>query len=169
MFNCRSCMRRHVRTLLGDPILYQFGQRNTIIPEYTSRAIERSYSATSQTWDRGRKPWERRPKQNKSRPSSKTTGKVLHPGAIRKELTYLGDPLKLADHVFHLVRQNKFDEAELLVQTASKSFPCTVSWNHLMDWQLSQGKVNVAIKTYNEVCNSVLEALRDETRVLMAV
>jgi hypothetical protein len=151
MFNCRSCMRRHVRTLLGDPILYQFGQRNTIIPEYTSRAIERSYSATE------------------TRPSSKTTGNVLHPGAIRKELTYLGDPLKLADHVFHLVRQNRFDEAELLVQTASKSFPCTVSWNHLMDWQLSQGKVSVAIKTYNEVCNSVLEALPDEMRVLMVV
>jgi hypothetical protein len=162
MFSCRSCMRRHVCTLLGDPILYQFGQRNTIVPEYTSRAIERSYTATSQTW-------ERRPKQDKSRPSSKTTGKVLRPGAIRKELTYLGDPLKLADHVFHLVRQNRFDEAELLVQTASKSFPCTVSWNHLMDWQLSQGKVNVAIKTYNEVCNSVLEALPDEIRVLIVV
>jgi tetratricopeptide (TPR) repeat protein len=81
-------------------------------------------------------------------------------------LTYLGDPLKLADHVLHLLRQNRFDEAELLVQTASKRFPCTVSWNHLMDWQLSQGKVNTAIKTYNAVCSSFLEALPDEMRVL---
>lgn len=149
-------MRRHVRTLLEDPVLYQFAQKNTIVPKHTSRAIERSYS-TSQTWDRRRKL------------SSKTPGKVLDAGAIRKELTYLGDPLKLADHIFHLLRQDRFDEAELLVQTASKSFPCTVSWNHLMNWQLSQGKVNSAIKTYNAVCSSFLEVLPDEMRVLMVL
>jgi hypothetical protein len=162
-------MRRHLHTLLGDHILYQFGQRNTIVPKYALRATERNYSATSQIWDRGRKPVERRLRQNRFGPSSKTPGKLLDPAAIRKELIYLGDPLKLADHVFHLLKQDRFDEAELLVQTASKSFPCTVSWNHLVDWQLSHGKVNVAIKTYNEVCNLVLEALPNEMRVLMAV
>lgn len=160
MFSCHSCMRRHVRTLLGDPILHQFRRRNKIVPEYTSRAVERSYSSTSQTWEQD-------VKQNKSPPSSKTPGKVLNPGAIRKELTYLGDPLKLADHVFHLLRQDKFHEAELLVQTASKSLSCTVSWNHLMDWQLSQGKINTAIKTYNAVRGSSLEALPYEMRMLM--
>jgi hypothetical protein len=147
-------MRRHVYTLLSDPILYQFEQRAITFPNYASRATERSYSATSQTWDRNRKPWELHGVQTKSRPSSKTPGKVLRPADVQKELIYLGDPLKLANHVFNLLRQDKFDDAELLVQTASKSFPCTVSWNHLINWQLSQGKVNGAIKSYNEVCHS---------------
>jgi hypothetical protein len=149
-------MRRHVYSLLSDPILYQFEQRATTFPNYASRATKRSYSVTSQTWDRHRKPWELQGEQTKSRPSSKTPGKVLRPTDVQKELVYLGDPLKLANHVFNLLRQEKFDDAELLVWTASKSFPCTVSWNHLINWQLSQGKVNVAIKSYNEVCNSAL-------------
>jgi hypothetical protein len=149
-------MRRHVYTLLGDPILYQFEQRTTTFPKYASLATERSYSATSQTWNRRRKPWELHGGQTKSRPSSKPPGKVLRPADVQKELTYLGDPLKLANHVFNLLRQDKFDDAELLVRTASKSYPCTVSWNHLINWQLSQGKVNVAVKSYNEVCNSAL-------------
>ena len=28
----------------------------------------------------------------------------------------------------------------------------TCSWNHLVNFQVSQGKLNAAIKTYNEVC-----------------
>lgn len=150
-------MRRHGRTLLDDSIFYQFGQASTILPKHASRPIERSYSATARTWDQRRKPWEQRGEQNKSRPSSKTTERVLRPADIQKELTYLGDPLKLASHVLALLRQGKSDEVELLVRTASKSFPCTVSWNHLIDWQLSQGKVNVAVKTYNEVCDPIFE------------
>jgi hypothetical protein len=111
--------------------------------------------------DQSQKPRERVVKKG-SPQLSKTPGKILDPGAIRKELTYLGDPLKLADHVFQLLRQDRFDEAKLLVQAASKSLPCTVSWNHLMDWQLSRGKVNSAIKTYNAVCSPSLEAVPNE-------
>jgi pentatricopeptide repeat protein len=38
------------------------------------------------------------------------------------------------------------------VRAASKTIKCTVSWNHLIDWQLSKGKINGAIRIYNEVC-----------------
>jgi hypothetical protein len=149
-------MRRHVFTFLGDSILYQAEQRTTDFLKYASPANQRSYSATSQTWDRRRKPWEAHGKKKQLPPSAKTPHKLLRLGDVRKELDYLRDPLKLANHVLNLLRQDRFDEAELLVQTASKSFPCTVSWNHLIDWELSKGKVNVAIKTYNEVCKYAL-------------
>jgi hypothetical protein len=84
------------------------------------------------------------------RPSTKPR-KLPTASATQKELVWLGDPLKLANHVLRLLSDDKFEEAENLVRTASKSNQCTVSWNHLVNWQLSRGKVNAAVKTYNEV------------------
>lgn len=62
------------------------------------------------------------------------------------------DPLQLADFVRKTLRKDDFENAETLVRVASKDVQCTVSWNHLIDWQLSKGRMNAAIKTYNEVC-----------------
>ena len=70
---------------------------------------------------------------------------------IRKHLQYLKDPLKLADHVRRMLRADNFDETLEVVRAASKTVQCTVSWNHLIDWQLSKGRMNAAIKTFNEV------------------
>ena len=162
MFTCCSCMRRHVYALLGEPILYQSGQRPTFPPKYASRAIERSYSEITRTWDRRLKPWERRSSQNRSLPSSRAPRRSSRLIDVEKELSYLGDPLKLANQVCKLLVQDKFDDAELLVQTASKHHPCTVSWNHLINWQLSKGKVNDALKTYNEVCSQNSEGCLNE-------
>lgn len=104
------------------------------------------------------------------RPESKKTGdkehtdrdtrsgskKVVHKERSDREiathLTYLKDPLKLADFVRKTLRNDDFDFALEIVRAASKDVQCTVSWNHLVDWQLSRGKMNAAIQTYNEVC-----------------
>lgn len=64
---------------------------------------------------------------------------------------FLKDPLKLANDVRDTLRKDRFEEAQEVVRTASKDLQCVVSWNHLIDWQMSQGKVNGAVKTYNEV------------------
>ena len=70
---------------------------------------------------------------------------------IRQHLTYLSDPLKLTDFVRQTLRRDEFDFAEELVRSASKNTKCVVSWNHLVEWQLSKGKMNAALSTYNEV------------------
>lgn len=71
--------------------------------------------------------------------------------SLREELKYLRDPLKLAEYVDSLLRKNGFDKAAELVRMAGNSIPCTVSWNHLISYEMSQGRVNGAVKLYNEV------------------
>ncbi|KAH6715403.1 hypothetical protein BKA61DRAFT_604435 [Leptodontidium sp. MPI-SDFR-AT-0119] len=86
------------------------------------------------------------------RPPSKKEGQLARTESdIRHHLTYLSDPLKLADFVRQELRRDKFDFAQELVRTASKNTKCVVSWNHLVEWQLMKGKMNAAISTYNEM------------------
>ena len=84
-------------------------------------------------------------------PIHKQREKKTEDQVIKKQLSYLKDPLKLADHVRKTLREDDFDNTLALVRAASKNIQCVVSWNHLIDWQLSKGKMNAAIKTYNEV------------------
>lgn len=71
---------------------------------------------------------------------------------IDQHLVYLKDPLKLADFIRKTLRDGDFETAQRIVRAASKDVQCIVSWNHLVNWQVTQGKLNAAIKTYNEVC-----------------
>ncbi len=82
----------------------------------------------------------------KSLPETSISDKV-----ISKHLQYLNDPLKLSNFVRDKLRRDEFDLALTLVHAASKNNQCTVSWNHLVDWQMSKGRMNAAIKTYNDV------------------
>ena len=70
---------------------------------------------------------------------------------LEQELRYLRDPLKLAEHTVSLLRQDDHKKALELVRIASRRMACTVSWNHIIDYDMGQGKVSTAIKTYNEV------------------
>jgi pentatricopeptide repeat protein len=73
---------------------------------------------------------------------------------LRTELKYLADPLLLADRVRALLKAGDSTKALSLVRMASKGMQCSVSWNCILDHHLSQGKVNAALKTYNEVSRS---------------
>ena len=72
-----------------------------------------------------------------------------------KELLYLKDPLKLADHVRNTLKHGDEEKATSLVRLSSRSVKNVVSWNHLIDWQMGNGKTKVAIETYNEVFSSL--------------
>lgn len=71
---------------------------------------------------------------------------------MHRELEWLEDPAKLADHVRYTLRTEDENKARELVTTASKRMQCTVSWNHLIDYLMSKQKINEAVKTYNDVC-----------------
>ncbi|CAL3965858.1 unnamed protein product [Diplocarpon coronariae] len=87
------------------------------------------------------------------RPSSKKDVKVKTVDRqIQQHLKYLNDPLKLADFVRNTLRtSDNFDFIQELVRTASKNALHVVSWNHLVGYQMSKGKMNAAISTYNEM------------------
>ena len=70
---------------------------------------------------------------------------------LRLELRWLKDPMKLADHTVKLLRDDDFLKALELVRLASKDLECTVSWNHLIDYEMSKARVTEAVKLYNEV------------------
>jgi hypothetical protein len=79
----------------------------------------------------------------------------------KRELRYLQDPLELADFVKAELNKDKVDEMKQLVQMASHSMSCVVSWNHIIDYYLAKEKVNAALKVYNEVCMVESELWQD--------
>ena len=73
---------------------------------------------------------------------------------LQKELYWVRDPLKLANKVLSILKRDDaedYNKALALVRLASKNMTCTVSWNHLVDYNMSKGRVKRAIFTYNEV------------------
>ena len=70
---------------------------------------------------------------------------------LERELRWLKDPVKLADHTVNLLRKDHFQKAVEIVRLASKDSECTVSWNHLIDYEMSTAKVDNAFKLFNEV------------------
>ncbi|KAK5132793.1 hypothetical protein LTR08_008594 [Meristemomyces frigidus] len=71
--------------------------------------------------------------------------------ALSKELQYLPDPIKLAEHVRYTLRCNDADKALALVRLASKTRSCVVAWNHIVNWYMQRGYVNDALRIYNEM------------------
>ena len=71
--------------------------------------------------------------------------------SLETELLYLRDPLKLADNTVALLKEDQYEKALEVVKAASNRMSCVVSWNCLVDHELSGGKVHNALKLYNQV------------------
>ncbi|KAK3724142.1 hypothetical protein LTR37_001264 [Vermiconidia calcicola] len=71
--------------------------------------------------------------------------------AFKIELKYLTDTFKLAEHVQYTLRCEKPEKALDLCRLASKKQEVIVSWNHCIDWHIQRGKVDDAMKIYNEM------------------
>ncbi|KAL8995458.1 MAG: hypothetical protein Q9169_004799 [Polycauliona sp. 2 TL-2023] len=70
---------------------------------------------------------------------------------LDRELIYLQDPVKLAENTIALLREDDNQKALELTRRASKQLPCTVSWNHLVDYEMSKGRIKKAVTIYNEM------------------
>ncbi|KAF2633931.1 hypothetical protein BU25DRAFT_381799 [Macroventuria anomochaeta] len=69
----------------------------------------------------------------------------------KRELRYLQDPLDLAQFVQAELKKDKVVEMKQLVQMASHSMACVVSWNHIIDYYLAKSQVGSALKVYNDM------------------
>ena len=157
MLECSACIRRCIRTIFADvldshrPLQHS---RQRLLPQHPSRSVwtQRGY-ATEAT------PFDTRPTQTPPLPTpyvGRSNPPTKHETPINKksleeELRWLKDPLKLGANVVALLRQDEFQKALELVRLASKDIQCTVSWNHLVDYEMSKGRVTNASKIYNEV------------------
>lgn len=72
--------------------------------------------------------------------------------SLEIELSWLCDMLKLSDHTLKLLQKDDFHKAYELLKLASKKYDCTVSWNHLINYEMGKGRVASAISLFNDVC-----------------
>lgn len=79
---------------------------------------------------------------------------VFSKKSLEIELSWLWDMLKLSDHTLNLLQKDEFHKAYELLKLASKKYDCTISWNHLINYEMSKGRVASAINLFNDVCNS---------------
>ncbi|KAJ4292143.1 hypothetical protein N0V88_005771 [Collariella sp. IMI 366227] len=70
---------------------------------------------------------------------------------VRKQLELAHDPYHIAQHVRKALDRGSFDEALLLTRTASRKGKVEVSWNHLIDYQMKNARLNGAVKLFNEM------------------
>ena len=77
--------------------------------------------------------------------------KEPNPLNLETELKYLKDPLKLANHIEYILKHDKQPKAMALIRLSSRTLTNIVSWNHMIDWQMKNGKTKAALDTYNEV------------------
>lgn len=71
--------------------------------------------------------------------------------AVNKELEYADDPWKIGQLVESSLKKDRYEEALLMTQKASKDHQVVVSWNHLISYKLEKQELRAAIKLYNDV------------------
>ncbi|KAI9786193.1 MAG: hypothetical protein M1839_007603 [Geoglossum umbratile] len=84
-------------------------------------------------------------------PSNEVTASRRGNFVLRAELKHLSDPLALADRIRVLLSADDYAKAVSLLRMASKDMQCTVGWNYVLDALLREGRINSALKLYNEV------------------
>ncbi|KAL9065765.1 MAG: hypothetical protein Q9157_007363 [Trypethelium eluteriae] len=178
MLDCPACIERCFRAVVGRPHLFPASSRQ--VSPYTLRWVNQSRSRPYSTAvERSRKlgfltssEEARRAAKERRYPQKAENAKILaykhraheskHDAPatlsqadqeqLRLELAYLKDPLKLSDRVWDLLHQDNVEKAMVLARMASsKNMQCVVSWNHIIDWMMSRGKANAAMKAYNEM------------------
>lgn len=158
MLDCSVCIRRCVRTIFADVLhthrLPSYPRLKA--PAHNLSTFQRGYASEAV-------PLEDVPTPNPSIdvgiitpyvPRSSRPAKPDEPyskTSLEQELRWLRDPLKLGDNTVKLLRQDDPQKALAIVRLASKDMECTVSWNHIIDYYMSKGKVADAVKLYNEV------------------
>ena len=79
--------------------------------------------------------------------------------ALEKEIRWLRDPMKLSEHTVTLLRKDEYQKALELVRMSSRTMACTVSWNHMLDYEMYKGRVSNAMKIYNDVRHPSIDKL----------
>ncbi len=159
MLECNACIHRCIRTILADVLPRgrppHPSYRRNIFSSLAARSAHKAYVKAAVAGQSSTPPiratWPVNQYGNQ-KDNAVARGMQYPRTAIEKELWHLKDPLKLANHIRDTLRNDDEKKALELVRAASKNVQCTVSWNHLMDYGMSKGRVNSSLKLYNEVC-----------------
>lgn len=128
---------RTIRTLTVEQLI----KEATTNPRPRTRVEGEDEAEELRDHEPRRKPLARRPAYN--------------PKSLQEELRWLKDPVRLADHVKRLLLQSEVTKVIELLELASKTQKCTVAWNLLLDHIMKLGRVNDALKRFNDVSASL--------------
>lgn len=160
MFECRACLSRTLRAIAGDALNARSIGRTrppNLTPRRTTPPIRRAASTSAATKNTSVLQTSNGDDfgDGDSVDTADATAekRLARKGekALRTELQYLSDPLKLAEHVHYTLRCRKPEKALNLCRLASKERQVIVSWNHCVDWYMTNNQPDEAIKIYNEM------------------
>ncbi|KAK5169577.1 uncharacterized protein LTR77_005554 [Saxophila tyrrhenica] len=160
MLECRACVWRCIRAIAGDSRQAQALYRRPLLltPQIEQNPFRRHASTAVATTPPaedllvpGRQPVVDKPESQTDGDKQQKTVPVANERHLKTELRYLQDKVKLAEHVHYTLRCDKPEKALDLCRLASKQQEVIVSWNHCVDWYIQRGKVDEAIKIYNEM------------------
>ncbi|KAK4494032.1 hypothetical protein PRZ48_015218 [Zasmidium cellare] len=157
MLECRACVQRCIRSIAGDEVLLQSIRRPLLLTPHLANRPPRRRVATAapvrndESQDALSAHFGDANTNKSNKLSLAKSSKSSDDKAIRKELEWLKDPVKLAEHVHYTLREKKIEKAINLCRIASKSMTCIVAWNHVIDWHIKNQRVNAAIDIYNEM------------------
>ncbi|KAK5629589.1 hypothetical protein RRF57_005304 [Xylaria bambusicola] len=159
MFTCRECLRRALNSSSRAGIPKNLRASHSSLPPLgaTAKASRpnRKYSTVAATQPRtaddtrsdvAHDPSGKGHGDNKAPVLGRSTA-----WAARKELRYLSDALHIANRVAAALTKDNFEVAAQITRQASKNKNVVVSWNHLIDYQLRNGRIHAAMKLYTEV------------------
>lgn len=156
MYTCRACLKRASHAQSGQVLL-----RNPNVNRYklllfrtTTRVSRpnRQYAtvATHRSPAGATSPIEERYSAESHRRRVPVASRSTE-WAARKELSYMNDPFHIARRVKSALLEDNWDLAQNITNKASKGKNVTVSWNHLIEYQLQHGRLHGALKLYNEM------------------
>lgn len=159
MLECRTCVLRALRAIVGDGLSATATlQRPLALTPHLTTRIPRRRLATAvseRVPEDALSSLERveQPKLDHMSSHKKGGPIVIHnEKALSKELEYLGDPVKLAQHVDYTLRSDNPTKALDLCRLASRQkMECIVGWNHVIGWHMQAGRTNKAIEIFNEM------------------
>ena len=151
MFACTACTRRCLRAVVSDALdarpslpttphvkvglVTTLGQNGAETQRW-QEPFRQSFMEDTKLPAGNAKDWE--PRDTRYQDPARL--------ALQKELRFLKDPLKLAEHTVRLLHRGETEKAYELVKLSSKSLACTVSWNHLMDYEMAKGSAANAMR-----------------------
>ncbi|KAK0711547.1 hypothetical protein B0H67DRAFT_585655 [Lasiosphaeris hirsuta] len=147
MFVCRSCVRKTIGPTAAESRL--------LVQPLQGINTQRSFSGesyTSPSLAPGKEKVEPTPPVDKSDPTTLTPRRAKDlEWVVKKHLQYLKDPLLIAEHILATLAKGKFEEALEVTRAASRDTAVSVSWNHLIDYQMKNQRLHAAVKLYNEM------------------
>ena len=157
MLTCQKCMRHCLQAIIGSNV--SIPARSRLI---STTSVSKPRPRSFELIEKKLAPWHvktinrpNRKEEKKYENAGSHNPKKIRSTAKSKEradreaslhLKFLKDPIKLAHFVRETLRDNNYDLAQAVVNEASARMPCVVSWNHIIEWQLSKGKMNGALK-----------------------